>query len=162
MLAIVLGFLLLTREPGELANVRLFTWVLIIGGVALLVLAFVIRQRDAERGLIMASQMLNDATFAPGSATVQRESASAATMSLRGTIFKSLLLLLVAIVFGAFGWNRALDWFSASSGLWWLIGYFLLIGLTIVAACEPRSCAGRRTPVRGPDGFLDGRRLPGL
>ena len=81
--------------------------------------------------------MLNDATFAPGSVTLRRESAAAPTMTLRGTIFKSLLLLLVAIVFGAFGWNRALDWFSASSGLWWLIGYFLLIGLTIMAAGNP-------------------------
>ena len=58
--------------------------------------------------------MLNDATFAPGSVALQRESASTPTMALRGTIVKSLLLLLVAIVFGAFGWNRALDWFSAS------------------------------------------------
>ena len=90
----------------------------------------------------MASQMLNDATFAPGSVALQRESASTPTMSLRGTIVKSLLLLLVAIVFGAFGWNRALDWFSASSGLWWLIGYFLLIGLTIVAAGNPDLALG--------------------
>src|SRR5215212_2371477 len=43
--------------------------------------------------------MLNDATFAPGSLALQRESASTPTMSLRGTIVKSLLLLLVAIVF---------------------------------------------------------------
>ena len=53
----------------------------------------------------MASQMLNDATFAPGSLTLRRESSATPTMTLRGTIFKSLLLLLVAIVFGAFGWN---------------------------------------------------------
>src|SRR5215217_1777068 len=81
--------------------------------------------------------MLNNATFAPGSVTLRRKSAAAPTMTLRGTIFKSLLLLLVAIVFGAFGWNRALDWFSTSSGLWWLIGYFLLIGLAIAAASNP-------------------------
>lgn len=89
------------------------------------------------REVIVASQMLNDATFAPSSATLQRESASASTMTLRGTIFKSLFLLLVAIAFGAFGWNRALDWFSDSNGLWWLVGYFLLIGLTIAAASNP-------------------------
>jgi hypothetical protein len=45
--------------------------------------------------------MLNDATFALGSVALHRESTSASTMTLRGTIFKSLLLLLVAIVFGA-------------------------------------------------------------
>ena len=48
VLAIVLGFLTFTREPGELANGRLFTGVLIVGGVALLVLAFMIRSRTAS------------------------------------------------------------------------------------------------------------------
>jgi hypothetical protein len=42
----------------------------------------------------MASQMLNDATIASGSVSLHRESASAPTMALRGTIFKSLLFLL--------------------------------------------------------------------
>jgi uncharacterized membrane protein HdeD (DUF308 family) len=45
VLAVVLGLLTLTREPGELAGGQLFTWVLIAGGAALLVLAFVIRNR---------------------------------------------------------------------------------------------------------------------
>jgi uncharacterized YccA/Bax inhibitor family protein len=94
----------------------------------------------------MASQMLNDATFAPGSATLDRESASAPVMSLGGSIVKSLLLLVVAIIFGAVGWGRAFDWFSASSGLWWLIGYFLLIGLTVAAASNP--------DIAMPAGFL--------
>jgi hypothetical protein len=48
----------------------------------------------------VASQMLNDATFAPGSVALHRESTSASTMTMSGTIFKSLLLF-VAIVFGA-------------------------------------------------------------
>jgi uncharacterized YccA/Bax inhibitor family protein len=38
---------------------------------------------------------------------------------------------------GAVGWSVGLDWFSSSSGLWWLIGYFLLIGLTIAAVSNP-------------------------
>jgi len=50
VLAIVLGFLTLTRETGELANGRLFTGVLIVGGVALLDLAFMIRNRMASEG----------------------------------------------------------------------------------------------------------------
>ena len=45
VLAVVLGLLTLTREPGELAGGQVFTWVLIAGGAALLVLAFVIRSR---------------------------------------------------------------------------------------------------------------------
>ncbi len=48
VLAIVLGFLTLTRETGELANGRLFTGVLIVGGVALLVLAYMIRSRTVS------------------------------------------------------------------------------------------------------------------
>jgi uncharacterized YccA/Bax inhibitor family protein len=94
----------------------------------------------------MASQMLNEATFAPGSVVLDRASASAPVMSLNGTIAKSLLLLLVAVVFGGVGWSRALDWFSASSALWWFLGYFLLIGLTIAAASNPA--------IARPAGFL--------
>jgi uncharacterized membrane protein HdeD (DUF308 family) len=50
VLAIVLGFLTLTRETGELANGRLFTGVFIVGGVALLVLAYMIRNRPVSEG----------------------------------------------------------------------------------------------------------------
>lgn len=59
-------------------------------------------------------------------------------MSLRGTIVKSLILLLVALVFGAIGWARAVDWFADSRSIWWLIGYVVLIGLTIAAASNPK------------------------
>ena len=86
----------------------------------------------------MASQMLSETTFAPGSPALTRDSASSATMTLRGTIVKSLILLLVAVVFGAIGWSRALEWFADSRALWWLIGYFVLIGLTIAAASNPK------------------------
>jgi len=84
----------------------------------------------------MSSQMLNDQTFAPGSVAVAREATAAGTMSLRGTIFKSIGLLIVAMATGAIGWSVGLDWFS-TTGLWWLLGYFLLIGLTIAAASNP-------------------------
>ena len=86
----------------------------------------------------MASQMLSEATFAPGSPALASDSTSAGTMTLRGTIVKSFILLLVAFVFGAVGWSRALEWFADSRALWWLIGYFLLIGLTIAAASNPK------------------------
>lgn len=84
----------------------------------------------------MASQMLSEQTFSGASATLGREQTTAGTMTLQGTIAKSLLLLVVALATGAFGWSKALDWFS-TSGLWWLLGYFLLIGLTIAASQNP-------------------------
>jgi uncharacterized YccA/Bax inhibitor family protein len=85
----------------------------------------------------VSSQMLNEQTFAPGSMTGARDRATPSQMTLSGTIAKSALLLAVAMLFGALGWSVGLDWFSASSGLWWIIGYFLLIGLTIAAASNP-------------------------
>lgn len=86
----------------------------------------------------MSSQMLNDQTFAPARGAPARANAAASTMTLSGTIVKSLALLSLTVLTGAYGWSVGLDWFSASSGgLWWLIGYFLLIGLTIAAASNP-------------------------
>jgi uncharacterized YccA/Bax inhibitor family protein len=79
--------------------------------------------------------MLNDRTFDAVAAPATGVRA-AGTMTLAGTIGKSLVLLAVAAVFSGFGWNYALDWFS-QSGLWWLIGYFILIGLTIGAVNNP-------------------------
>lgn len=80
----------------------------------------------------MSSQMLNENTFA--SVEPQR---GASTMTLTGTIAKSGVFLVLSLLFGAVGWNVGLDWFSESSGLWWLIGYFALIGLTIATATNP-------------------------
>lgn len=83
----------------------------------------------------MSSQMLNERTFSPvGAVSAQ---AAAPAMSLTGTIGKAIALLVVAMLFGAAGWRVGLDWFSASSALWWLIGYFALIGLTLAAASNP-------------------------
>lgn len=86
----------------------------------------------------MSSQMLNEHTFAPASVPSARATAAPAAMTLNGTIIKSLALLFLTVLAGAYGWSVGLDWFSASSGgLWWLIGYFLLLGLTIAAASNP-------------------------
>jgi uncharacterized YccA/Bax inhibitor family protein len=82
--------------------------------------------------------MLSETTFAAGSPALERESASAPAMTLRGTIVKSLLLLLLAFVFGAIGWNNALSWFADGSAIWWIVGYIVLIGLTIATAANPR------------------------
>ena len=85
----------------------------------------------------MSSQMLNERTFSPASVPAERERLAASTMTLPGTIVKSVALLAVALITGALGWSVGDDWFSSSSGLWWLIGYFLLIGLTIAAVSNP-------------------------
>lgn len=86
----------------------------------------------------MASQMLSDTTFAPGSMVFSTAAPGEATMSRRGTVARALVLLLVAFIFGAIGWVRAVDWFADPRALWWVIGYIVLIGLTIAAAANPR------------------------
>jgi len=85
----------------------------------------------------MSAQMLNERTFSPASVPAERERLAASTMTLPGTIVKSVALLAVALITGTLGWSVGDDWFSSSSGLWWLIGYFLLIGLTIAAVSNP-------------------------
>ncbi len=87
-------------------------------------------------GVAVSSQMLNEQTFASAEVPAARAPATQ-TMSLAGTIAKAVTLLVVAALCGTVGWSVGLDWFSTSSGLWWLIGYFLLIGLTIAAASNP-------------------------
>jgi uncharacterized YccA/Bax inhibitor family protein len=85
----------------------------------------------------VSSQMLNEQTFAQVGAPVRPVVAAESTMTLVGTIAKALVLLVVALGFGAVGWSVGEDWFSTSSGIWWLIGYFILIGLTVTAASNP-------------------------
>jgi uncharacterized YccA/Bax inhibitor family protein len=84
----------------------------------------------------VSSQMLNERTFSPVVVAAPAQAATPA-MSLTGTIGKAIALLVVAMLCGGGGWRVGLDWFSASSGLWWLIGYFALIGLTLAAASNP-------------------------
>jgi len=80
----------------------------------------------------MARQMLNEQTFAG----VQAKPA-ARTMTIGGTVAKTLVLLLVTVGFAGIGW-RAAAHVLVTSGLWFFLGYLLLIGLTIAAANNPR------------------------
>lgn len=82
----------------------------------------------------MSSQMLNDHTFSTTPAEATRPATG--TMTLAGTVTRALVLLAIAAIFASWGWSVALDWFS-QSGLWWLFGYFILIGLTIAAVNNP-------------------------
>jgi uncharacterized YccA/Bax inhibitor family protein len=85
----------------------------------------------------VSAQMLNEQTFSSAGARPRHGDVTAATMSLPGTVARAFALLVVALGFGALGWSVGLDWFSTSSGLWWLIGYFILIGLSVAAVSNP-------------------------
>ncbi len=87
----------------------------------------------------MAQQMLNDQTFAP--AAIQ-EAGGVKTgsdrMSIVGVTIKSLVLLAITCVFGAIGWNKATEVFETANGMWFLVGFIILIGLSIAAAQNPK------------------------
>jgi uncharacterized YccA/Bax inhibitor family protein len=89
----------------------------------------------------MSKQMLNEATFAPANvAKVTEGRAVARTMSYGGTIAKSLFLLIIAIGFAMVGWRSAAS-VVASSGLWFFLGYMLLIAVTVWSVANPRAAA---------------------
>jgi uncharacterized YccA/Bax inhibitor family protein len=77
--------------------------------------------------------MLNESTFAGVGVRVE----AASTMSVRGTIAKALALFAVTLVSAAAGWRAAAD-VLVGSGLWFLLGYLLLVALTLAAAANPR------------------------
>lgn len=92
-------------------------------------------------GADLSKQMLNEATFAP--ANVQKVTAGAAvarTMTYGGTIAKTLVFLVITVGFALVGWRSAAD-VVASSGLWFFLGYMLLIALSLWAAANPRMAA---------------------
>ena len=55
-----------------------------------------------------------------------------------GVTVKSLILLVITCVFGAIGWNKATEVFETANGLWFLVGFMILIGLSIAAAKNPK------------------------
>lgn len=85
----------------------------------------------------MSRQVLNEQTFAP--ATVRRVAPERVErrMSVNGTIAKALFLLIVTIGFAVLGWNWAAN-VLVQSGLWFFLGYLLLIALTFAAVNNPR------------------------
>jgi len=80
----------------------------------------------------MARQMLNERTFAAAPARPV-----ARTMTVGGTVFKTLVLLVVTAGFAGVGW-RAAGHVLVTSGLWFFLGYLLLIALTVATAGNPR------------------------
>lgn len=80
----------------------------------------------------MARQMLNETTFA-------RTEAKPAvhTMTIAGTVVRALFLLVVTAGFAGVGWRWAAH-VLVGSGLWFFLGYLLLIAITVAAAANPR------------------------
>jgi uncharacterized YccA/Bax inhibitor family protein len=84
--------------------------------------------------------MLNDRTFE--ASNVAKVKPSAATMTYGGVVAKTLVLLVLTVVAASFGWQNALRWFSPGSGLLFLAGFIILMGLTFAAVANPGAAAG--------------------
>jgi uncharacterized YccA/Bax inhibitor family protein len=80
----------------------------------------------------VARQMLNETTFARTEAKP-----AAHTMTIGGTVVRALFLLVVTAAFAAVGWRWAAH-VLVGSGLWFFLGYLLLIAITVAAAANPR------------------------
>lgn len=85
----------------------------------------------------MSTQILNDDTF--GLLGVPAR-ASTRQMSYGGVIVKSLFLLVLTVACAIAGWNLS-EGAQPSSGMWFFLGYILLIALTFAAAGNPRIAA---------------------
>ena len=89
----------------------------------------------------MASQILNERSFAP--AAVQQATGgrqATGTMTYGGVAIRALFFLTLTAISAGFGWRAAADK-QPSSGMWFFLGYILLISLSIAAARNPRMAA---------------------
>jgi uncharacterized YccA/Bax inhibitor family protein len=87
----------------------------------------------------MASSMLNDQSFSRANVAAFTDGrAVERTMSVKGAAAKSFVLLAVAMGCASLGWNHAARVIATTSGPAWLLGYFLLIALSIAAASRPK------------------------
>lgn len=86
----------------------------------------------------VSKQLLNEKTFEPASVAVfTGETPVAKTMTYAGTGARAFFLIVVTIGFAMLGWRSAAD-VLATSGMWFFLGYLLLIGISIAAATNPR------------------------
>jgi uncharacterized YccA/Bax inhibitor family protein len=89
----------------------------------------------------MASQVLNERSFAPETVrevTGGRQVAGAMTYG--SVIVRALFLLVLTVGFAVVGW-RAAEGERPTSGMWFFLGYILLIAISIAAARNPRLAA---------------------
>lgn len=88
----------------------------------------------------MASQTLNDQTFSRESIALLGAPSSSRTMSIGGVAVKALFFIVLTAVSASFGWQAAENE-QPSSGMWFFLGYVLLLGLSVAAARNPRMAA---------------------
>ena len=81
----------------------------------------------------MSAEMLNEQTWAaPQVRAAYAERAG--RMTVNGVIVKAMLLLAIVFALAGVGWHYAPQFLSVTSSLWFLVGYFVLIGLTLMGA----------------------------
>ena len=85
----------------------------------------------------MSKQVLNEQTFSTANVQAFAKAETAGRMTYGGVIARSLFFLVLTVAFAVVGWNAAAD-VVVSSGLWFFLGYMLLIGISIAAASNPR------------------------
>lgn len=85
----------------------------------------------------MASQMLTEDTW---TSPEIREAypPQPATMTYAGVAIKTLFFLVIIVVLAAFGWANTATFIGPNASLLYLVGYIVLIGITIAAASNPR------------------------
>lgn len=85
----------------------------------------------------MSREMLNDKTWASPQVT-SAFPAQPASMSYGGVAVKTGFFLLIIGVLAAIGWQNSDTFTGRGSGLIYLLGFFVLIGLTIAAVNNPK------------------------
>jgi uncharacterized YccA/Bax inhibitor family protein len=83
----------------------------------------------------MSSQMLNERTFTDAP-TLQE--VDARTMALSGVIVKALFLIALTMAFGVIGWDWAASRIGVASGPSWILGYIVLIALSVATVRNPK------------------------
>src|SRR6187200_2351440 len=91
---------------------------------------------EERRG--MSTQVLNDETFsAQRVGLFEIDRAKPKAMTYGGVAIRALFLLAITSVMAVVGWNSVTD-VRPTSGLWFFLGYLLLIALTFAAVSNPR------------------------
>jgi uncharacterized YccA/Bax inhibitor family protein len=89
----------------------------------------------------MSAEMLNEQTWtAPQVRAAFAE--PRAQMTVNGVIGKALFLLAITFALAGVGWHYAPQFLSVTSSLWFLVGYFVLIGLTLMVVRNPAVALG--------------------
>jgi uncharacterized YccA/Bax inhibitor family protein len=91
----------------------------------------------------MSAQILNDDSFsadAVRAVTGGQASAETEGMTYGGVAVRSLFFLILTVASASAGWSAAADR-RPSSGMWFFLGYILLIAISVAAASNPRLAA---------------------